>query len=201
MHHLAKGQVYARLGMEGKALAHQDRAGSHFGARPTEVVDLTGDDDAVVQAAPHSRPYIDLRHSPPRGSGSSAHAMLATHGGRGSRGAKSPLLEPSARKRVSAPTDRYEPPERRQRVSPTDRPIRRVPIPEGLVGAERTGYRSLGGQRCAICLDSRSRRGCVRLGCGHVFHEDCIGFWNSHRRSLGTTNQCPQCKADVHWDL
>ena len=217
VHHLAKSQVYSRVGNMRKALGHLERAGSRFGM--PVVVDLTDDDDDVVDLTAESPrhgavPVIDLRYSPPRsgsgsgspsgsgsGSGSSSgsssgsgslrrlQAQLATHGGASTIGANSPLMLPRAHRRVSVPTDRYAPPLRRDQQ----------PIPEGFVGAERTAHSSLDGD-CPICLHS-DQIGCVRLGCGHVLHEECIRDWNTHRRSLGATSQCPLCKADVHWTL
>jgi len=45
---------------------------------------------------------------------------------------------------------------------------------------------------CSVCLDRPAAgQRCVRLGCAHVFHEQCIATWLAQRSS------CPVCRRPV----
>lgn len=45
---------------------------------------------------------------------------------------------------------------------------------------------------CSICLDDCWSRKAYNLGCGHIFHQDCLDEW----RNINST--CPMCKRVIH---
>lgn len=56
---------------------------------------------------------------------------------------------------------------------------------------------------CAICYTSELReQACVKLQCGHVYHEDCIVQLLSHKWSTLQISfafmSCPSCKAEIN---
>ena len=59
-----------------------------------------------------------------------------------------------------------------------------------------------GNEICAICYTSDlSEESCVQLGCGHVFHANCIlsqlkHRWSTLKISFGFM-ACPQCKQEI----
>jgi superfamily II DNA or RNA helicase len=44
---------------------------------------------------------------------------------------------------------------------------------------------------CSICLDDVGTRTASNLGCGHLFHTDCITKWKN------INNTCPMCKSAI----
>lgn len=48
-------------------------------------------------------------------------------------------------------------------------------------------------RECTICLDRLEvGQHCVKLPCGHIFHQDCLRSWFLHRHV-----ECPFCRCDV----
>ena len=55
---------------------------------------------------------------------------------------------------------------------------------------------------CAICYTSELREEpCVQLGCGHVFHSNCVLMLLKHKWSTLKISfafmSCPQCKQEI----
>ena len=59
-----------------------------------------------------------------------------------------------------------------------------------------------GGELCAICFTSElEEEACVQLGCGHIFHANCVlqllqHRWNTLKISFAFM-ACPSCKQEI----
>jgi len=50
---------------------------------------------------------------------------------------------------------------------------------------------------CSICLESRFHISCVKLHCGHLFHQKCIKQWLQAERDTEQKVFCPMCKQTI----
>lgn len=48
--------------------------------------------------------------------------------------------------------------------------------------------------QCSVCLDHVSTPGMQLLGCGHIFHSECLASWFAQSGKL----TCPMCRTDHH---
>ena len=44
---------------------------------------------------------------------------------------------------------------------------------------------------CSICLDDVGTKHACNLGCGHLFHTECINEWKN------INDSCPMCKRSI----
>jgi superfamily II DNA or RNA helicase len=64
-------------------------------------------------------------------------------------------------------------------------PPRLESLPSSITG-DQTGDQI--GIDCSICLEDCGYRNAYNLGCGHLFHQDCLDTWRN------INNTCPMCK-------